>query len=41
LESAAAGRVVGAFAEIDNQNIRQAIVALIEGIVERQRSRVK
>jgi len=38
LESAAAVRVVRAFAEIDNQKIRQAIVALIEGIAQGQGS---
>jgi len=32
LESAAAVRVARGFAEIDNQKIRQAIVALIEAI---------
>jgi transcriptional regulator with XRE-family HTH domain len=39
LENAAAVRIVRAFAEIDNPRIRQAIVALVEGIAERQRSR--
>jgi len=41
LESAAAFRVVRAFAEIDNPEFRQAIVALIEAIAERERSRGK
>jgi transcriptional regulator with XRE-family HTH domain len=41
LESAAAVRVVRAFAEIDDQKIRQAIVALIEEIASTQRGRRK
>ena len=41
LESAAAVRIVRAFAEIDDGKVRQSIVALIEGIARRQRSRAK
>jgi len=41
LESAAAVRVVRAFAEIDNPKIRQATVALIEAIAGRYRSRTE
>jgi transcriptional regulator with XRE-family HTH domain len=41
LESAAAVRVVRGFAEIEDEKIRQAIVALVEEIAGRYRSREK
>jgi len=36
LETAASVRLVRAFAEIENQNIRSSIVTLVEGIASRQ-----
>jgi transcriptional regulator with XRE-family HTH domain len=41
LETAASVRLVRAFAEIENQNIRSSIVTLVEGIAGSQRGRRK
>jgi transcriptional regulator with XRE-family HTH domain len=41
LETAASVRLVRAFAEIENQNIRSSIVTLVEGIASSQRGRRK
>jgi transcriptional regulator with XRE-family HTH domain len=41
LETAASVRLVRAFSEIENQNIRSSIVTLVEGIAGSQRGRRK
>jgi transcriptional regulator with XRE-family HTH domain len=41
LETSASVRLVRAFAEIENQNIRSSIVTLVEGIASGQRGRRK